>query len=157
VSDSIPLIKPKEFTAVGQDGVEHAYILSIIPATASMEIVVQYGKGLLPGDSYKLTEAMAFKMMSYVAVPPKEKGKEPLRLVTQALIDNHTDFKTYMALQRKMAEYNWGFFLSDDLSDFWDRSRVMVKALVTRIITDSFRPLFQPEKPLSENSKPAMD
>jgi len=142
----LPLFKAKPITLKAFDGTEKQYLLSIIPATVSMEIVVQYGKGLLPGDSYQLTEQMAFKIMGYVAVPAKEKGQLPLRLSARELIDNHTDFKTYMALQRAMAQYNWGFFLSDDLSDFWDRLRAMAKVSVTRIITDSLRPLLQPEK-----------
>lgn len=142
----IPLLKPKPIMLKAQDGTEKHYLLSTIPATDSMEIVVQYGKGLLPGDSYSLTEQMAFKLLGFVAIPPKDKGQQPLRLSSRELINNHTDFKTYMGLQRAMAQHNWGFFLSDDLSDFWDRLRAMAKVSVTRIITDSLRPLLRPEK-----------
>lgn len=149
--NDLPLIKTEEVKIKGFDKVERTFLLSKIPATTSMEIVVQYSKGLLPGDSFKLTEAMAFKIMNYVAVPNPVKDKPPLRLSTEELINNHCDFHTYAKLQRAMAQYNWGFFLSDDLSDFWLRFRDMLRVSFTRIITDSLRQSSQPEKPPLQN------
>ena len=108
--NDLPLVKPSEVKIKGFDKIERTFLLSKIPATVSMEIVVQYSKGLLPGDTYKLTEAMAFKIMQYVAIPNPVKDKPPLRLSSEELINNHCDFHTYAQLQRAMAQYNWGFF-----------------------------------------------
>ena len=149
--NDLPLQKPHEIKLTGFDGKERHFVLSKIPATVSMEIVVQYGKGLLPGDSYALTEAMAFRIMSYVAVPHKDKDKPPVRLSSRELIDNHTDFRTYMALQRQMAEYNWGFFLSEQIDDFWDMLRVNLEASLTRIIKGSSASSSPKDTPPSEN------
>ena len=104
------LLKPKEVTIADQDGVEHTYIISRLPATDGRELVTQYPVSAMPkvGD-YKVNEALMLKLMGFVAVK-LEDGKE-LALETRALVDNHThDWEVLGKLEVAMMEYNVSFF-----------------------------------------------
>lgn len=133
----VGLIDPLEFRATDMQGTERVYLLSKIPASYSKEIVLQYPTSALPkiGDP-NLHMKITFMLMSYVAVP-RDKA-EPLRLSTRELCDNHIpDLRTWMAIEKAMAQYNWDFFLPEDLSLFWERIRNMLVMWSQEISTDS--------------------
>lgn len=148
------LLNPKEITLLDRKGTERKYIISEIPASYSKEIVMQYPTSALPkvGDA-DLHMRITLQMMSYVAVP--REGLEPLRLTTRELCDNHIpDLRTWMALERAIAQYNWDFFLPEDLSAFWERLKnlLVTWSVETSIISS---PQSSPkEKPLSTISEP---
>jgi hypothetical protein len=145
------LLQPKDFVITDREGKERTYVISKIPFMNSKKIVTQYPTSLLPkiGD-YGLHEQMTVLLMSYVGVP--QKTGEPLRLTTRELIDNHVpDLQTGLALERELAQYNWGFFLQDDLSNFWERVKMIFKTFVQQTLTDSLQQLSPTEKPPSTN------
>ncbi|MFA1586717.1 hypothetical protein ABZR37_13945 [Achromobacter ruhlandii] len=83
------LIKPRVVMVKNRDGVEKAFTISRLPATAAREVIAKYPLSNIPklGD-YKTSEEVMKKLMSYVAVDLD--GREQ-RLTTEALIDNHVD------------------------------------------------------------------
>lgn len=145
------LLNPKEITLRDRKGIERKYIISEIPASYSKEIVMQYPTSALPkiGDA-DLHMRITFQLMSYVAVP--REGGAPLQLSTRELCDNHIpDLRTWMALERAMAQYNWDFFLPEDLSDFWGRLKNLLVAWSLETSTGSLQQSSTAEKPLSTN------
>lgn len=150
-----PLINPKEITIEDRKGTPCVYLLSEIPALESREIVSQYPTSALPkiGD-YALNEQMLFKMMAYVAVPIK--GSVPLRLTTRVLINNHVpDLNTLAKLEIAMSQYNWDFFLPENLSDLSGRVKRILTTFLTQIMTDSLRQSSEASKPPTTNSEPS--
>lgn len=149
---SLPLLNPKEIELTDRKGVTHRYIVSEIPCTYSREIVAQYPTSALPkvGD-YQLNETLMFKLMSYVAVPRTD-GKAPMRLVTRELLHNHVpDLRTLANLEKSMAQYNWDFFLPEDLSSFWGRIKVILSTFIRETLTDSLQQSSRTEKPPSQS------
>lgn len=147
------LLNPKEITLVDRKGIDHKYIISEIPASYSKEIVLQYPISALPkvGDA-ALHMRITLQMLSYVAVP--REGLAPLPLTTRELCDNHIpDLRTWMALEKAIAQYNWDFFLPEDLSAFWERLKnlLVMWSVETSIISS---PQSSPkEKPPSTSSE----
>ena len=142
----MPLIEPKEFHIKDMKGEDHVYLLSKIPASYSKEIVLQYPTSALPkiGDP-ALHMKITFMLMSYVGIP-RDPGLEPLQLMTRELCDSHIpDLRTWMAIERAMASYNWDFFLPEDLSDFWGRLKNLLVAWSLETSTHSSQPLSTPE------------
>ena len=141
-----PLLTPKEIELLDRKGKPHKYILSEIPASYSKEIVLQYPTSALPKiGNYELHQEITFKMLSYVAVPMP--NGVALRLTTRELLDNHIpDLQTWMALEKAMAQYNWGFFLGDDLSNFWEQVKKFLVQSIQQTWTDLSQPLSQTEK-----------
>jgi len=140
----MPLIEPKEFRVKDRAGVERVYLISKIPASYSKEIVLQYPTSALPkiGDA-SLHMRITLQMMSYVAVPRGE-GLAPLELSTRETCDNHIpDLRTWMAVERAIAQYNWDFFLPEDLSDFWGRLKTLLVQWSLETSTDSSQQLSQ--------------
>lgn len=148
------LLNPKEFKVTDRKGVERTYILSEIPASYSKEIVMQYPTSALPkvGDP-AVHMKITLQMLSYVGVPNAQ--GEPMRLTTRELCDNHIpDLRTWMALERAMAQYNWDFFLPEDLSNFWDRLKRMLIMWSAEMSTTSSLSSSPTEKQPSTNSEP---
>lgn len=129
------LLKPKTVTVTSLDGEEKDFIISRLPATVGREIVAQYPLAALPkiGD-YAVNEAMALKMMAYVAVA----GVEPeLRLTTKVLVDNHaTDWEMLFQLERAMLAYNTSFFGKEGLSTFFGTIGETFKQYLMKTLTD---------------------
>lgn len=151
-ASQVPLLNPSQIELTDRKGVKRAYILSEIPCTYSREIVALYPTSALPkvGD-YGVNEQMMFKLMSYVAVPMPN-GVPPLRLVTRDLLHNHVpDLRTLANLEKAMAQYNWDFFLPDDLSSFWGRIKVILSTFIRETLTDSLRQSSQTAKPPSQS------
>ena len=99
------------------------FILSKFPAVAGREIIANYSLSAIPkiGD-YAVNEQMMLKLMSYVGVVCKGMN-EPLRLTTQALIDNHVGgWETLAKVEMSMLELNCSFFQNGLISKFLDDS-----------------------------------
>jgi len=141
------LIKPKEITVTDIDGEGKQYIISRLPATVGREILATYPVANAPkiGDYGKSTEAMRL-MMSYVAVPV-DMG-EPLRLKTQALIDNHVpDGQTLVKLELEMLKYNTDFFGRGSNQDLVGSLIQKYIPLIMQTLTQSLQPLSAQDLP----------
>lgn len=144
-----PFINPKEITLTDRRGREKVFILSEIPATYSREIVACWTANALPKlGEYSVNESMMFKMMSYVGV---KVGDKVYRLVTRELIDNHADFRLLATLEKEMAQYNWDFFLGEELLNLRERFMRIFSIWLTQILTTSLRESFKREKRPSTN------
>lgn len=144
VTHLVPLIEPKEFKITDRKGRERTYILSQIPATYSREIVAQWTVNALPkiGD-YAVNHEMMMKIMSYVGVP---NGGSTIRLSSRELVDNHVpDLFVLEMLEKEMAQYNWDFFLGEELSNLKERFIRIFSIWLTQILTDSFRQSSKPD------------
>lgn len=141
------LIKPKEITVTDIDGEGKQYIISRLPATVGREILATYPVANAPkiGDYGKSTEAMRL-MMGYVAVPV-DMG-EPLRLKTQALIDNHVpDGQTLVKLELEMLKYNTDFFGRGSNQDLVGSLIQKYIPLIMQTLTQSLQPLSAQDLP----------
>jgi len=157
------MIKPKPYTLDDMDGESVEVILSRFPATIGREIGATYPMANLPklGD-YKVSEAMAGKLMCFVGVQLKDangvpiSGQEPLMLKTEALRNNYThDAETHMKIEMAMLEYNFSFFRKGRISDFFGEFVQMMIAKITEISNPSSEPLSTPVPPASTNSEPS--
>lgn len=141
------LIKPREITVTDIDGEGKQYIISRLPATVGREILATYPVANAPkiGDYGKSTEAMRL-MMGYVAVPV-DMG-EPLRLKTQALIDNHVpDGQTLVKLELEMLKYNTDFFGRGSNQDLVGSLIQKYIPLIMQTLTQSLQPLSAQDLP----------
>lgn len=103
------LVRPQQVTLRDDDDKEHHFVLSKIPAIPCREIMAKYPLSALPrlGD-YGVNEETMLKLMSYVAVPIKD--RDPMRLTTTEAIHNHVpDFVLLGRIEMAMLEYNWSF------------------------------------------------
>lgn len=110
------MLKPKPVTLLDQEGVEHKFILSKIPAIQAREIMTQYPISALPrvGD-YKVNEQMMFKLVAYVAVDKDV----PLMLNNPVVIANHVpDWELLAKIEMAQAEYNNSFLQNGRISDY---------------------------------------
>ena len=145
------LLKPKDINLTDQDGVEHTYVISRIPACEAKEIILQYPTSAMPkiGD-WPLHEKLMFKLMSYVAV--KGETGDPLPLTTRALVNNHVpDWMILGKLELAMMDYNSAFFLSGGLSTFLKEFLARMPGLISKTLTDSLVQSLQTVKPPSKN------
>lgn len=129
-------INPKEITVSSRTGAEKTYVIYEVPAIPSREIAAQYLPSAMPkvGD-YKINEAMCYKLMKYVAVKTEELGE--IRLTTEALINNHCDFKQLATLEAEAVMHNYGFFLQGTVSTFLETIIQKGQAMITKISTVS--------------------
>jgi hypothetical protein len=137
------LLQPEEISVTTMDGDVKSYIISRLPATVAREVVTQYPVSAVPkiGD-YGRNEELMFKLMKYVAVPGIGANGSDLRLINQALIDNHVpDFETLIRLEMAMLEKNCSFFAKGKASNFLASLVDKVQALITSTLTDSLRSL----------------
>lgn len=142
----IKLLKTKDAVFTDQDGVDHTYILSKFPAVEGREILCQWPITSLPkvGD-YHANQDVMYKLMSYVGVPQKD--KDPLRLTTKELINNHApDAMVLMAIESHMFKYNFGFFLEEKALTFFERLMQMVDSKISSMLTASLQPSSPTEK-----------
>lgn len=144
------LIKPSELTITDQDGTIRTFILSNFDAVTGREIVALYPLTGIPkiGD-YEANKKTMMKLMSYVAVMV---NGQPLRLTTEALINNHCgDFETLMKIEMSMMEKNCSFFRNGKTYDLLEK---MVEIFLTKFsetLTLLSEQLSPPEKPPSTN------
>lgn len=131
------MLQPKEIRVMTQAGDERVYILSKLPAIAGREIVAKYPLSAMPklGD-YAVNEETMLKLMAYVGVPMGE-GKDPLRMTTRALVDNHVpDWETLARIEVAMMEYNVSFFGNGKASSFLEAIALKAQQLLSRTLTD---------------------
>lgn len=129
------LLEPKEMEFTLQNGTVKTFILSKFPAIQGREIVTQYPLTAAPkvGD-YKSNEALMLKVLSFVAVKLPE--REPLRLSTMELINNHVgDYETLLRIEYAMMEHNCSFFGNGALSGFLDSMGARVNTLISQMLT----------------------
>lgn len=149
------LIKPKEFEIELPEGGTQIFILSKIPAVEAREIICQYPLTSIPkiGD-YKSNEDIMMKLMNYVAVPLASGVQQ--RLTTRQLINNHLKSEYQAILLMKIEDtmffYNYGFFLHEKVSNFFDGLAQRVAAWATSISTASSPQSSTQAKPPSTNS-----
>lgn len=112
------LIKPKEITVKDSDGDEKTFIISKIPAVDAREVLSKYPTANIPKvGEYRTSEDAMMLMLRYVAVPIE--GREPIKLTSKALINNHVvDGEQLMRLELEMLQYNTSFFGKGGNSDF---------------------------------------
>jgi hypothetical protein len=146
------LLEPKPVTVETHKG-PRDYVLSKFPAIAGREIVAKYPVSNLPKlGEYDVSEATMLKLMSFVAVP--QDGREPLRLTTRALVDNHVpDWETLARLEAGMMEYNVSFFQNGKSFDFLASFAETLKAWITGTLTDLLAASSTQAKPRSTNSE----
>ncbi|WP_238920931.1 hypothetical protein [Achromobacter xylosoxidans] len=147
------LIKPRVVMVKNRDGVEKAFTISRLPATAAREVIAKYPLSNIPklGD-YQTSEEVMKKLMSYVAVDLD--GREQ-RLTTAALIDNHVDDGIQlMRLEIEMIEENTGFFGLGGQRGFLDCLLEKFLHSITPMLTPLLEQLSALGSPDSSNSKP---
>ncbi len=140
------LLEPKEIIVKTQKGEEKKFVLSKFPAVAGREILAKYPFSNLPklGD-YAVSEEIMLKLMTFVAVPIE--GKEPLRLITRELVDNHIpDWEALARIEMSMIEYNCSFFANGATSASLEGFAQKVKGLISKTVTDLLAQSSQTEK-----------
>lgn len=140
------MIDPKEITVETQRGESRVYVLSKFPAVQGREIIAKYPLSAMPklGD-YQVNEETMLKLMTFVAVP--QDGREPLRLITRALVDNHVpDWETLARIEFAMMEYNVSFFGNGKGSTFLEAITRKAQAFLTKTLTDLSGQLSPKEK-----------
>lgn len=148
------LIKPKEIIITDLDGEQKTFIISRLPATIGREILAKYPVANAPklGDYGVSSEAMRL-MMQYVAVP--REMSEPLRLKTQALIDNHVpDGQSLIKLEFEMLRYNCDFFGVGSNQDLVGSLIRKYLPLTIQTLMDCLPPSLQQALQAGQNSKP---
>lgn len=130
------MIEPKEVTIETQGGESRTYVLSKFPAIQGREIIAKYPLSAMPklGD-YAVNEETMLKLMAFVAVP--QDGREPLKLTTRALVDNHVpDWETLARIEFSMMEYNVSFFGNGKGSTFLEAITLKAQQFLSKTLTD---------------------
>jgi len=130
------MIEPKEVTIETQGGESRTYVLSKFPAIQGREIIAKYPLSAMPklGD-YAVNEETMLKLMAFVAVP--QDGREPLKLTTRALVDNHVpDWETLARIEFSMMEYNVSFFGNGKGSTFLEAITQKAQQFLSKTLTD---------------------
>ena len=138
------LIKPKEITVKDSDGDEKTFIISKIPAVDAREVLSKYPTANIPKvGEYRTSEDAMMLMLKYVAVPIE--GREPIKLTSKALINNHVvDGEQLMRLELEMLQYNTSFFGKGGNSDFLGGLIRKYLPLIIRTATDSLQQSSKP-------------
>lgn len=147
------MIKPTEITLETLDCGPKTYVISKLPATVGREILVKYIPAIMPkiGD-YKVSEEVMFKMMAYVAVKFDDPAIAPLRLTTEALINNHVpDWETLSRLELQMIDYNTSFFRNGKALNFLTAFKGKATTKITETLTDLLASLLPVVKPLLQS------
>lgn len=145
------LLEPLQVDIDLPDGKKKTYILSKFPAITGREILFKYPLSGLPkiGD-YAENEAIMLKLMSYVAVIDA-KGTQ-LKLSTADLVNNHVPSAIIgLRIEDAMFKHNFGFFLSETVSNFLSGLAARLPQKVSEILTDSLDQLSRNAKPPSTN------
>ena len=146
------MIEPKQVTIKTQAGDERVYTIGKFPAMAGREIITQYPVTAAPkiGD-YEANQKMMLKLMAYVEVAA---GDIPLKLDSQAAIDNHVpDWQTLMKLEKEVLEYNCSFFAQGKLLVFLEGLAAQALPSIIKTLTDSLQQSLQADKPVTKTSK----
>lgn len=140
------LREPMEVDITCQDGTAKTYIISKVPATVGIELVMLMPSNALPkvGD-YATFEKCLYKMLAYVGVP-RDSG-EPLMLTTKALCDNHCpDWEVLGKLGYEMVKYNCSFFQNGRVFGIFSQLAPLLQALSSQMSMGSSAPLSEADK-----------
>lgn len=146
------LRNPTEIKIEDQDGVVKTFVISKVPATVGIELVILMPQGAIPKiGEYAVFEKCMYKLLSYTGVVIE--GREaPLLLTTRALVDNHcNDWEVQMRLVYEMIKYNVGFFKNGRAYDFWQRFAPKLQSLNFQTLMDSLGQLSAAGKQRSES------
>lgn len=128
------LIKPKTVTIKDLDGEELTFRIGRFPSTEGREIITQYPVSGMPklGD-YKTNAELSKKMMQYIEAVPAQ--GEPIRLTTQALVDNQThDGETLIRLEWEAMGHNTSFFGAGKTLSFFSGFRENLTPFLTKML-----------------------
>jgi hypothetical protein len=148
------LREPKEITLLDGNEQERKFILSKMPAFEGFEIMARYPVSLATSTIPKVADwntvnELQLKIMKYVAV---DINGRPMRLSTQALIDNHTgDWECLAKLLAAEVEYNNSFFRKGIVSNFFEEVVQKMLGKLSEILTSSSGPSSPTTKPPSTN------
>lgn len=145
------LLQAEEWECPQRDGTTKTFILSKFPAVAGREIIAGYPLTAIPKISeYQQNEAIMRKLMAYVAVP--REGGEPIRLTTDALINNHCpDWECLARIEFEMIKRNSSFFGNGRASTFLQGIAQQARTLISKTLTDLSGQLSKVEKRRSAN------
>lgn len=131
------LIEPKKILAKG-DGVEKEIVISKLPATVGMDVVLQLPSGILPkiGD-YKVIMSLRSILMKYTAVEIDAGGQTVQQtLSSDTLINNHIpNAEMLMGVLYEMLKYNYGFFRNGKISGFLTAFESLAKEKAIEMLT----------------------
>lgn len=145
------LIKPKTVTIKDLDGDELTFRIGRFPSTEGREIITQYPISGMPklGD-YRINAELSRKMMTYIEAVPSQ--GEPIRLTTQALVDNHThDGETLLRLEWEAMGHNTSFFGRGKTLSFLSGFRESLTPFLMKMLTGLSEALSQAAKQRSTN------
>jgi len=129
------------------------FYLSKLTASEGRQILIMYPSSaprLFTHADYANNEQIMLQLFKHVFVEI-EIGKY-LALKTLDLIDNHVDNAIdLIALEKKMFEYNFGFFLEGKIFPGLTDFAVKIEEWATKIAMSFSEQLFQVEKPRSVN------
>lgn len=151
------LREPKEITVIDDAGREKIFLLSKMPATDGLEVMMRYPSNVISAAVLpKLAEWETIKglqstIMKYVGV---NTGNIVQRLTNQDLIDNHCpDWKTLGTLIVEEVKYNNGFFRDGKAFNFFEEAFRMFLQKISEIYIQSSEQLSPTTKPASTNSE----
>jgi hypothetical protein len=153
----LALRDPYEATFTAQDGTEKTLILSHFYAWEGTEIALSIPWSALSNlqnlqDFGGIPGIMGVigKILKYVAVPID--GREPIRLTTPELVDNHIpDWEMVLKIVGHMITYNASFFQDGRVLTFFEDLAQKVPAWITKTFQDSLALFFQKVKPPLES------
>ena len=150
------LIKPQEVLVKDADGMDHAFIISRLPATVGREVLAKYPTSSLPKIGNYEVSAEAMKLMMKYVAKPQQDGSH-IRLMTNALIDNHVpDGEALIRLEIEMLKYNTSFFGhagSFDFRGFLQAKIQQYAPLIMKTLTDLSQQSSQVDSQRTPNSK----
>lgn len=150
-----PLLEPKVVIITGLDGKDRSFMISKFPAIAGRRIIAKYPLSALPklGD-YAENEKTMMELMQYVEVIPDGDNAQPIRLLTEEVINNHVgDWETLIKVESQMLQYNTSFFTGGFLQGFTEMLLEKAAPIVSKILTNSLQALSGQVSQLGSNSE----
>lgn len=129
------LLDPTPFDCPVKGGKTKRYLLSTFPTVDGREIIAKYPLSGMPklGD-YAVNEETMLKLMHYVAV--EVEGREPMRLSTRELVDNHVPgWEALARIEIAMLKHNCSFFADGRASSFLTGIAQQLLPLITKTLT----------------------
>ncbi len=150
------LIEPQEVEITDRNGTVNKYLISKFPAVTGREIAAKYPTSVAAmakqweQNQYAENEKIMLKAMTFVEKVNSD--GTTVRLVTQALVDNHvSDAESLMQLEKALLEYNFSFFEKFVRSVSSGGLKAIISRLIMSTLTDSLQSLSQAGKPPSQN------
>lgn len=139
-----PLLEPKIEQIEDISGKTRTFRISKFPAISGRRIISKYPLSALPklGD-YAENEKTMLELMTYVEVIPDGENVQPIRLLTEEVINNHVgDWETLIKLEGAMLRYNTTFFTNGVLQGYMETLlQEKVVPIVSQILTNLLQAL----------------